>query len=212
MYTLYGFPNTRSFRVLWALEEAQVNYDYQVVNLYQGEHKQANYLALSPMAKVPLLKTPEGVLAESPAILAYLAAHHGAPLLPDSTDLFVTGKVFEMQSFIACELEQPLWTMAKHTFALPEERRVKKVKETAKWEYERALKVFSSMLNDNAYATGTQFSYADILAVHTLNWAKNANMPCQFDNVKHYCETVMRREAYQRALQKEQEKLASFNK
>ena len=212
MYTLYGYPNTRSFRVLWALEEAVLAYDYKVVNLYKGEHKSKDYLSLSPSGKVPLLSTPDGVVSESSAILAYLATKHGSPLVPDKADAEQLGRVFEMQSFITCELEQPLWTLAKHTFALPENKRVEAIKATARWEYEKALGVFSVMLSEREFAAGDAFSFADILASHTLTWAEKAKVSCDFSNLNQYQNRVIARHAYHRAVEIETEKLAVLNK
>lgn len=36
MITLYGTPNTRSVRVLWALEETGIAYDYRKMDLKIG--------------------------------------------------------------------------------------------------------------------------------------------------------------------------------
>ena len=48
MYTLYGFPRTRSVRVAWALEELGLPYEYKLINLRKGEHKSVDFLALNP--------------------------------------------------------------------------------------------------------------------------------------------------------------------
>ena len=38
MYTLYGYPKTRSVRVAWALEELGLPFEYSLVDLKQGQH------------------------------------------------------------------------------------------------------------------------------------------------------------------------------
>lgn len=209
MHTLYGFPKTRSFRIVWALEELGVEYDYKVVNLYAGEHKRPDFLAISPTGKVPVLKTEDGVFAESAAILAYLAQKHGGALLPNK-DLSLFGRAAEMQLFVSCELEQPLWNIAKHTFALPEDKRVEDAKVTARWEYSQALAVFSKMLGDRQFAAGDEFTYADILAAHTLNWAKGAKATCEYDNINQYHARVLARESFAKATEIEAAKLAEL--
>ena len=40
MYTLYGYPKTRSVRVAWALEELGLPREYSLVDLKQGQHLQ----------------------------------------------------------------------------------------------------------------------------------------------------------------------------
>jgi hypothetical protein len=37
MIKVFGFPNSRSRRVVWALEEAGVDYEYVKVDLFKGE-------------------------------------------------------------------------------------------------------------------------------------------------------------------------------
>ena len=208
MYTLYGFPKTRAFRITWALEELQLDYNYHLVNIKTLEQRTPEFRAISPTGKVPLLGTPGGELSDSAAILQYLAQQHGAPLLPESLSDIELGRVLEMQLFLATEFEQPLWLAAKHTFALPEEQRVEGVVKTAAWEYQKALGIFATMLGDRPYAAGEHFSYADIYATHTLNWAKGSKMPCEYDNVNQYHEKLVKRDAYLRAVEREKAELA----
>ena len=55
MIKVYGMPNTRSTRVLWALEEANAKYEFIKIDLGKGQAKQKNYLKLNPGGKVPTL-------------------------------------------------------------------------------------------------------------------------------------------------------------
>jgi glutathione S-transferase len=48
------------------------------VDLVAGEHKQASFLALNPLGQVPVLRDGELALADSNAILVYLASRYGA--------------------------------------------------------------------------------------------------------------------------------------
>jgi hypothetical protein len=53
MLKVFGHPNTRSARVVWALEEIGVDYDYIKVDLFKGEGRKPPYLDLNPGGKVP---------------------------------------------------------------------------------------------------------------------------------------------------------------
>lgn len=203
MYTLYGFPKTRSVRVAWALEEMGLPYDYKLVDLKSGAHLQPEYLALTPSAKIPLLITPDGTLSESAAIVTYLADKHGSQEFIPLAGSYERGVYEQMMCFFIAELEQPLWTMAKHTFALPEAQRVDAIKPTAVWEFQRALNVFSQMLGDKDYATGNMFTMADVVGAHILSWAKGGGIDLTYDNVKAYADRVLARPAYKQAWQKE---------
>lgn len=76
MLTLYHLNNSRSFRILWLLEElkARYNTEYQLIT----HDRTASYLApkqmqdIHPMGKAPILVDGDKVLAESGFIIEYL--------------------------------------------------------------------------------------------------------------------------------------------
>ncbi|GAB3256059.1 glutathione S-transferase family protein [Chitinimonas naiadis] len=66
-------------RAAIALAEKQVRFERRYIDL---AHKPDWFLALSPLGKVPLLRSQEGVLFESAAILEYLDDTQSPPLHP----------------------------------------------------------------------------------------------------------------------------------
>ena len=91
-----------------------------------------------------------------------------------------------------------MWTIAKHRFALPAERRVPAVIETAGWEFDEAVKILASHLDKQSYLIGGSFSVADILAAHTLLWAKSTRLPL-IGSLSGYLERLLARPAVERA-------------
>jgi len=73
MMKLYGFPQTRSSRATWALEEAGAEYEYVLVNLRAGEHKKPAFLAINPFGKIPTLVDDGQAISESAAICTHIA-------------------------------------------------------------------------------------------------------------------------------------------
>ena len=65
------------------------------------------------------------------------------------------------------ELEQPLWTMAKHRFALPRAHRVPAILDTARWEFAGAVNILAASLGHRPFILGAQFRVDDILIGHT---------------------------------------------
>lgn len=57
-----------------ALEEAGAEYEVAVISTAAGDQRKPEYLALNPKGRVPALVTERGVLTETPAILAHIAA------------------------------------------------------------------------------------------------------------------------------------------
>jgi glutathione S-transferase len=77
MITLYGFPlSGHSHRVQLMLNLLQLPFEFVPVDLKGGEHRRAPFLALNPHGEVPVLRDGEVVLADSTAILVYLASQY----------------------------------------------------------------------------------------------------------------------------------------
>lgn len=84
MHKLHWAPDTGAFVVQAVLEELGEAYELVPVDTKQGEHRAPAFLALNPMAQVPVLELPDGsVLTETGAMVLHLAdARPEADLLP----------------------------------------------------------------------------------------------------------------------------------
>jgi glutathione S-transferase len=167
---------SRSFRCLWALEEAGVDYEYVPIKLLTEETdphsaRHRDYLALNAQGKVPTLTNGELVLTESAAILYYIGRCAPESGLLPNAGMDVYARLDEMAFFVISELEQPLWSKGKHWFALPEDQRIPQMFETARFEFATAVTALDQLLGDREFAVNDQFTIADILLAHTLNWA-----------------------------------------
>ena len=170
--TLYGAPNTRSLRVAWTLEELGVPWDCHYIDFSQGAHRAPDFLALNPAGKVPALKDGDLVLIESAAICLYLAERYGQGRLLPRAGSKAQALHHQWVSFITCEIEQALWSIGKHKFALPAEWRVKAMLATAPKEFASALTVAELWIPENGFLLGDDLTVADILLAHTLIWAR----------------------------------------
>ena len=203
MLTVYGCTNTRSSRVLWVLEEAGAEYEYIAVDLRIGAGWQPEYLALNAGGKVPTLVDGELVLTESAAICTYIGDCFPASRLTPPVGSPERAHYDQWCYFVLSELEQPLWTLAKHTFALPERRRVPAVLDTARWEFTVAAKVLAAGLGREEFIVGDRFTAADILIAHTLAWARAFELPLEPDSLTAYAERLLARPAWMRARERE---------
>jgi glutathione S-transferase len=203
MMTLYGTPGTRSLRAAWALEEVGAQYDYVKVDLRAGEGRRPPFSDLNFIGKVPVLIHADVVIAESAAIVNYVGRRFPeARLLADDSPA-LHAAYDRWAFFIMTELEEPLWTRAKHSFALPKPYRHAAVLPTAEYEYKRMVDVMAKDLGDNDYLVDQRFTGVDILAGHTLSWGKNAYGDYAQGNIRRYLDRIISRPALQRAGDKE---------
>jgi len=168
------------------LEELGMDYNYHLVDLTKGESKSDEYLAINPAGKLPSIMAEGQVLTESCAIVNYLAAGHpDAEFIPIASP-FRRALYDQWCLFSLTELEQPLWTMSKHRFALPKDQRCTEVLSTAIWEFQKALILLSKGLGEKDYILGEQFTGADILLAHTLFWGMAFKQQIEQENLKAY--------------------------
>lgn len=74
---LYGIPlSGHTHRVHLFLNLLNLPHDYVTVDLGSGEHKKQPFLSMNPFGEIPVLQDGDVTLADSNAILVYLAAKY----------------------------------------------------------------------------------------------------------------------------------------
>jgi glutathione S-transferase len=164
-----------------------------------GEGRTPTFLKINPAGKVPVLVDGHQTITESAAICLHIGEKYpdsgllAAPATPERTECY------RWISFVLSEMDAALWTIAKHRFALPKEKRVEAVLDTAEWEYTLAAKILSRVLEGRDYLAGDRFSLADIISGHTLMWARSARIAQEGQALTAYLQRLEQRPALQRA-------------
>ncbi|MEM1266985.1 MAG: glutathione S-transferase family protein [Pseudomonadota bacterium] len=192
MVTVVGSAKTRAVRVLWALEEMGVPYTH-----IPEQPRSPAVVALHPLGKIPILKDGDTVIADSVAIITYLADRNGALTAPSGS--LARASQDAMTQFAVTELEAPLWTRAKHSFVLPENARVPAIKPAVDAEVERAFSQLASLMEGRPFAAGDSFTIADILIGHCASWATRVGIPLPDGATAEYLERIQSRPALTRA-------------
>lgn len=81
-YRLHYAPDNASAIVRLALEELRLPNETVLVDRQAQAQRGAPFLALNPAGRIPVLETPDGPLAETGAILLWLADRHGSMAPP----------------------------------------------------------------------------------------------------------------------------------
>ncbi|WP_333696384.1 glutathione S-transferase family protein [Phaeobacter italicus] len=190
MYTVIGKQLTRCYRVLWTLEELGQEYD-----LNPALPQSPDVLALNPSGKVPILVEDGEAITDSTAIITYLADKHGQLTAPAGT--LARAKQDAVTHMLLDELDAVLWTAARHSFILPEDKRVPEVKDSLKWEFARSLNRLEARMQ-GPYLMGEDFTIADIICTHCLNWAYSAKFPLENKALLEYSKRMRSRPAFQK--------------
>jgi len=194
MYVVIGSRGTRAFRVLWMLEELGQPYEH-IPARPQSEEARAH----NPSGKVPCLRVGDDLLTDSVAIVTWLADRHGQLTHPAGT--LDRARQDALTHLILDELEALLWTAARHSFVLPEERRVPAVKDALKWEYGRNIAGVERALA-GPFLMGETMTVPDILLTHCLRWAEAAKFPAPGARLADYRARMEARPAFARAAER----------
>jgi glutathione S-transferase len=189
---LYGFAPTRTIRALWTLRELDLEFEFVTVDLTKGEHRRAEFLAVNPAGKVPVLVDGDLVLTESVAIALYLAEKYPEKgLLPAAVR--PKAEVNRWLLFTATELEQPLWRIARHTVLYPKEKRLAAEIPLAREDFLDMAAVMEKHLEARRFLVGESVTVADFVAAYTLDWANEIKLLDDMPHLKAYMEWMYSR-------------------
>ena len=163
MITLYGFAVSNYFNIVkQVLLEKQIAFTEERV---LPRSKDEAVLSISPLGKIPFIRTPQGGLCESAVILDYLEAQYPAhPLLP--ADAFEAAKVRELCTFINLHLElvaRELYAQAFFGGSVSDA-----TKESAHKLLVRNIEAFKRIARFAPYVAGDSFTVADCVAFSNL--------------------------------------------
>lgn len=162
MLTLYHAPQSRAFGVLWLLEEMQVDYALESIDLGAQAPRPPGYREIQPHGKVPAIVHDGAIVSERAAICHYLGeAFPEAGLLPPPGDPGRTACV-QMLVYADAVVDPCLASRA------------------AGWSYPAADFSFGSfadmlahlrrVLTERAFAAGDRFTVADTQLATALYW------------------------------------------
>jgi len=199
MITIYGGSTTRSFRVLWLLEEMGLPYTLRRVDLLH-RRDDAEFLKVNPAGFLPAMEDGGVAMVESIAIMEYLVARYGptdlAPLARDAAFPLYQQFLHLGEAGMATCLNI---VVASKYFAPEAER--------DNWGARQAIQMFlnrltlvSQRLEEVPYLAGEAFTAADISVCYALELGSAVGACEEYSAaVKSYLERLRDREAFQRA-------------
>jgi glutathione S-transferase len=175
------------------LEEIDENYDHIPLKPHSSEVKKFN-----KSGKVPILFDDEEILTDSSAIISYLGDKHGKLCFPRGS--VERARQDAMVFRLIDEVDMLLWSAARHSFILPEERRVNAIKPSLKWEFERNIDRIMDE-KKSKFLMGEEFTLPDIILAHCGSWAKSAKFPSENNSFTDYVNLCYNRPAVKRLIQ-----------
>lgn len=199
--TVWGVGTPRTLRAHWTLHELGLAYGTRAVQARTGETQTAEYLALDPRGKIPLLVEDDFVLAESGAIVSYLADHYEPGKLAPLGGSRERATHDQWLHFTLMELDATSLYVVRRHGGLPEIYGAAPVAvEGALTYFQRQLAVAEAQLQDGRpYLLGADFQVADLVLTTVLDWARFLDQQLP-ERLAAFRDRIIARPAYQAAM------------
>lgn len=202
MITLYGFGRVhpgmigkgRDLRAQWALEETGLPYRFHGLDFIAGELYGPAFSQLTYFNQVPVIDDDGFIVAESGAVLLYIAEKAGK-LIP--ADFVGRTQVVQWCFTALATVERPLFEMAMINIGVrgagAVEGRASLVKEANRW-----FDGLECRLDGREWIACDEFTVADILLATVLRHVRNTDLIEPYPLLKAYCDKALARPAWQR--------------
>ncbi|MFZ5896413.1 MAG: glutathione S-transferase family protein [Myxococcota bacterium] len=195
---LFTFGSTNGHKVAIALEELGFDYQVHTVNVFSGEGRTREFLAINPAGKIPVLRDRDAdlVLTESDAILLYLADKAGR-LVPSSGRERM--RAIELL-FLQASLQGPMFGQRMHFSLFSAEAVPYGIR-----RYEEQCGIIDNLvdqlLSGRSYFLGAEYSIVDIAFFSWYFASKAAGFDIEgHTNLKDWFERVSARPAVARGV------------
>ena len=204
MITLYGIGDifegghgeTKDLRVQWALEELGLPYRFHALDQTAGDLDSEEFARISPFHQIPVIDDDGVVLAESGAILLYLADKAGRLNSGD-----VQGRCTVTQwLFAAISTVAPTLQAVETIEIFDQDKTATHVLEETKKLAGRWFSHLEQRLAVQEWIALPEFTVADIALASVLRTIRKSDLMDTFPHIKAYFERCHARPAWQRVL------------
>jgi len=198
MITLHHLNKSRSKRIIWLLEELKVNYQ---IKAYQRDSQSnlapAELRAIHPLGKSPVIEIEGSVLAESGAIIEYLAQTYASDALVPSKDSAQYKEYLQWLHFAESSAALPLLL---HYFLKIDGAKTNFLDGYAKQEVSLVLGYLNDHMADKPWILGGSFSAADIMMSFIIEMAFALELLGDYPNLAKYLQAMHQRPGAQKAM------------
>lgn len=209
MITLHHLNNSRSQRILWMLEELEL--DYEIVPYQRDPVTQLapeSLKKIHPLGKSPVITEGNRTIAESAVIIEYLIDTHGPQLKPEKSSDYYWSYRYWMHY---AEGSLMPFLVMKLVFDKMKNESPFLVKPITGAIHAQVMKMFlgpnldthldfiENHLSQHAFFAGESLTGADIQMSFPLE-AGMTRVEKSYPSIQAYLKSIHQREAYQRAL------------
>ncbi len=193
---LYWAPKTRASRAAWMLEELGQPYDRVAIDIRDENVKESpnygDFLAASPMGKVPALSDGQVHMAESAAICTYLADRYASGRLAPAIDHPDRGRYLYWMMYTPAVIEPAMSEKIKQSTPNPLSNG---------WgDFDSMIVTLEGALTQGPWLLGMAFCAADVMLGSSVIFLRMFDMLPESRVLNGYADRCIARPAFARAM------------
>lgn len=202
MITIYHLGVSQSDRIVWLMEELGLPYRLEWFDRGEDNLAPPEYVALYPAAMAPVIKDGGRMLAESTAIVQYIAHKYGGGRLtvaPDSEHYADYLYWLEFNNNTQCGF---FVKAAIESAGTGHDGGI--IGKVAKRRTEGLFRQMNDHLADHTYLAGEGFTLADLMsafAIITMPTLTGSNSIEGLSNIQRYAQQITQRPAWRKAME-----------
>jgi GST-like protein len=196
MITLYGGPTPNARKIAIALEEMELPWRLELIDMLAGDQLTPKFRALNPNNKTPVIVDEDGfVLWESGAILLYLAEKTGRflPTEPKARAICHQWLMFQVSGV------GPMFGQNAHFSFYAKDKHPYSIERYAN-EVTRLLRVLEERLAQSSFLAGSDYTIAD-MATYPYVLRQALARRADFPAVARWADTIGARPAVRRGME-----------
>jgi glutathione S-transferase len=190
--TFFYAPQTRASGTLALLEALQADYAIHLLDLKAGTQREAEYLAVNPMGKVPAIRHGEAVVTEQVAVTIYLADLYADRGLAPALDDALRGPYLRWLAFYGSCFEPAVMDRSM-------QRDAGDPTNSGYGQYDAVIDALVGQLATGPWLLGERFTAADVLWGSALKWTMQFGLVPDRPVLRGYVARVAAVPAIQRA-------------
>lgn len=195
----YYAPKTVSVAAHIALEEAGASYEARRLDFSITEQRSDDYLKVNPKGRVPALVTKDGIITETPAILAYIAQIYPARNLAPLDNPFQFAKMQEFNCYLCATVHVAHAHKVRGNRWADDPAAIEAMKKKVPQTMSECFRLIENDMLLTPWVLGTEYSVADIYLYTISQWLQGDGVDINdFPNVASHARHMQNNKSVQR--------------
>jgi glutathione S-transferase len=184
-----------------ALEEASAKYETVRLDFSAGDQRKPEYLKVNPKGRVPALVTDQGILTETPAILAYIAQLYPQANLAPLSDPFAFARVQAFNSYLCSTAHVNHAHLMRGSRWADEPSSLEDMKRKVPKNVGDSFELMEREMVEGPWVMGQNYTISDPYLFTLAQWLERDNVDIgRFPKIQDHCKRMAKRPAVEKVL------------